>query len=598
MRRLVVLLLLAGFVLQAWASKRVSVAQLEQTLSAAHGSPDAAVAQQLSGLELTERLSPARFARLKADLPGEKAREALTLLADSSAFLDLPVAEIPATPTPDPAAQRQMMALVVAYVTKTVHQLPNFFATRNTTRFEERPQEYEQQGKSLIGYQPLHPVGRSSDTVLYRDGREVVDSGTVKGKKPAPAAQSLNEWGVFGPILSTVIVDAAQSELAWGHWDQGAGGSQAVFRYAVPKEKSHFWVNYCCIPGENGAGPMSPFHQIAGYRGEISVDPATGTILRLTVRAELKPTDPIVEADIMVEYGPVEIGGKTYICPVRSVSLSRALSLRPLGTEVGYVGSISAAGPRKKLLNDVAFEQYHLFRADARVLNENNSEHDKTSFVSSPEGETPSSPQSAPAAITDFPKAADNSASPASQPAVELAPPTVPAEPEFSVEAANGIPDVPGNAAAAQPGGFVLKMTSRLVDVGVVVDNKGRAVKGLKPDDFEVYDNGRKQEIKFFSEFVGGGAATAGSSTVVAVASERTFSNQPASGVGSVTGVATTAPSTEANATILLIDESHIAWGDLTHARQEVIRFLNGLAPGERVGLYTITGLEPVINLA
>src|ERR1035437_1470930 len=111
MRRLVVLLLLAGFVLQAWASKRVSVAQLEQTLSAAHGSPDAAVAQQLSGLELTERLSPARFARLKADLPGEKAREALTLLADSSAFLDLPVAEIPATPTPDPAAQRQMMAL-------------------------------------------------------------------------------------------------------------------------------------------------------------------------------------------------------------------------------------------------------------------------------------------------------------------------------------------------------------------------------------------------------------------------------------------------------------------------------------------------------
>ena len=111
MRRLVVLLLLAGFVLQAWASKRVSVAQLEQTLSAAHGSPDAAVAQQLSGLELTERLSPTRFARLKADLPGEKAREALTLLADSSAFLDLPVAEIPATPTPDPAAQRQMMAL-------------------------------------------------------------------------------------------------------------------------------------------------------------------------------------------------------------------------------------------------------------------------------------------------------------------------------------------------------------------------------------------------------------------------------------------------------------------------------------------------------
>src|ERR1035437_2915441 len=65
--------------------------------------------------------------------------------------------------------------------------------------------------------------------------------------------------GVFGPILSTVIVDAAQSELAWGHWDQGAGGSQAVFRYAVPKEKSNFLGKLLLHSGRKRGGADESF---------------------------------------------------------------------------------------------------------------------------------------------------------------------------------------------------------------------------------------------------------------------------------------------------------------------------------------------------
>ena len=47
----------------------------------------------------------------------------------------------------------------------------------------------------------------------------------------------------------------------------------------------------------------------------------------------------------------------------------------------------------------------------------------------------------------------------------------------------------------------------------------------------------------------------------------------------------------EAGATILLIDESHIAWSDLSNARAQMLRFLGGLPAGERVGFYTMTGL-------
>ena len=137
---LALLLLLPGIVLPAFAAKSITVEQLEQVLAAAHGKPDAKVAQQLSGLQLTERLSMAKLARATAALPGPQSRRSLVMLADVSAFLDPPAAEIPATAAPDFATQRRMIALTVDYASKTIHQLPNFFATRDTVRFEDSPQ--------------------------------------------------------------------------------------------------------------------------------------------------------------------------------------------------------------------------------------------------------------------------------------------------------------------------------------------------------------------------------------------------------------------------------------------------------------------------
>jgi hypothetical protein len=49
--------------------QKIHVAQLEQTVAAAQGKPDAELAQEFAGLELTERLSAARLARLQTGLP-------------------------------------------------------------------------------------------------------------------------------------------------------------------------------------------------------------------------------------------------------------------------------------------------------------------------------------------------------------------------------------------------------------------------------------------------------------------------------------------------------------------------------------------------
>ncbi|HEY5213260.1 MAG TPA: hypothetical protein VIJ38_09585 [Acidobacteriaceae bacterium] len=72
-------------------------------------------------------------------------------------------------------------------------------------------------------------------------------------------------------------------------------------------------MNYCCVPAPDLMSDPTSFDHILGYHGEISIDPKQGSILRLTVEADLTPSDPILMADIMVEYGPVEIGGSACI---------------------------------------------------------------------------------------------------------------------------------------------------------------------------------------------------------------------------------------------------------------------------------------------
>ena len=138
--------------------------------------------------------------------------------------------------------------------------------------------------------------------------------------------------GEFGPILNAALLDSAHGNLTWSHWEQGAGVPEAVFRYAVIAGKSHYNVD----------------GQFPGYHGEITIDPSNGTILRLVLRADPKPSLPLLKADFVLEYGPVQLGGKTYICPLKGVALS--------------------AESKRLWLNDIAFEQYHLYRASAQIL--------------------------------------------------------------------------------------------------------------------------------------------------------------------------------------------------------------------------------------
>lgn len=91
-------------------ARRVTVHELEQILDTTNDEHDGELAKQLDGLELSERLNSSLLSLWKNRLRGKKSTAALVALADESAFLDPPAAEILSDPAPDLDTQRQMMS--------------------------------------------------------------------------------------------------------------------------------------------------------------------------------------------------------------------------------------------------------------------------------------------------------------------------------------------------------------------------------------------------------------------------------------------------------------------------------------------------------
>lgn len=364
-------------------ARPVTVSELQQQLDAARGQRDADVARDLSSLQLTQQLSDDSEAAMLRNLKGAKSRAALAALTEASKFLDPPLDDIPSQAPPDRAAQLHMLALTSEYLNKTMNTLPNLFATRTTVRYMETPEQQSANHHS-IAYEPLHQVGVSKDTVLYRNGAEIAEAAR-KEKHPAPQDRipGLNTEGTFGSILGAARDAAAvPGALTWSHWEKGANGLRAVFRYAIPERSSRFQVSYCCLPYGDSA---NRFQMLTGYHGEIAIDPKTGAILRLTLISDLNPDIrpgeqaasapaevgglPLRRSDVLVEYGPVAIGGRTYICPIRSISISRSRTIRVWDAgNGGLAGSFKIFGPFATFMNDVSFTQYHVFRGEPRIL--------------------------------------------------------------------------------------------------------------------------------------------------------------------------------------------------------------------------------------
>jgi hypothetical protein len=337
----------------------VTVDGLEKVVASLRGKSDDRAAAQLSKLELTERLSIARLNQLKAKLPGDESQMALIAMADASEFLDLPASEIPATAAPDISAQHAMITRTRDYVERLIPTLPNFFATQQTLQFSDGPKDPSQSPERSMRDRKLRLVGTAKSTVRYIAGNEELEASRTNGRGLPPAREQPVAEGVFALAYGVVLRDALSGTPSWSHWENGSAGPMAVFHYDVSLSMSHFNVP---VLGEERL-----FMDQNAYGGELAVDPASGAILRMTLVAVRGSTTPVAKANILIVYGPVEIGSKTYICPVRSVALSLSRGL-DLDHDIYKLSRPIQPDLYQLKLNDVVYRDYHLFHTEMRVL--------------------------------------------------------------------------------------------------------------------------------------------------------------------------------------------------------------------------------------
>jgi hypothetical protein len=82
------------------------------------------------------------------------------------------------------------------------------------------------------------------------------------------------------------------------------------------------------------------------------------------MEAELPAGELVSKAARLVEYGSIEIAGKNYVCPTKSVSILQAHT----GQQSGMYSMEHYKGAAKTYLNDVYFSQYRRFGAELRIV--------------------------------------------------------------------------------------------------------------------------------------------------------------------------------------------------------------------------------------
>ncbi len=601
---IVALLVFAG--LPCCAAKRVSVEQLERTLAALVHRADAEAARQIGALEPSQRISDATLERLTGQYAhGPLTSVALQLLADQSSFLDLPASELPAVPPPDAATQRRQLEAAHTFALETLPRLPDLFATQTIYSFDDSLQQLK---KGAWGEQAgLHLVGTSKIEVSVRSEQR---NAPVRSGPGAQQQNGLVTWGEFGSALLLILSDSVHGTTSWSHWEQAGGDLVSVFHYDVPQSASHFeiaapaeqithlggsgrWMGY----GTDLSSDHSASHTMVmrpAYHGSLWIDPASGTILRVSLIADLKGNSNLEHAAILVEYGPVRIGDKSLMCPVRSLAFSGAPA--NVGTTLN--------GATTEWLNENLFTHYHLFHASSHIVGEaaaasepetvpEESDANPGAAARQPAEEAGASaapaiqpPEAAPPApqAEQHPAAAvaqENSTSAAAPTEVTPQPPVTaaPAEsgPPPAVSAANPLPAAPPPPAEPNTA-LTLHVNVNAVLVPVVVrDDHGHTIDDLRRGDFEALDDGKPRPLSgFLIERRGApGKVAQGSRTPAAV---------PTSSAA--------APAITAlpdRVTVIVFDDLHLTSEQVAHAQKAAIRTLDEALAGSDVAAVVTT---------
>jgi VWFA-related protein len=136
-------------------------------------------------------------------------------------------------------------------------------------------------------------------------------------------------------------------------------------------------------------------------------------------------------------------------------------------------------------------------------------------------------------------------------------------------------------SAASQGSTPALRVVQQMVQVDIIAkDQNGKPIRNLKQSDFTVYDNGRKQDISFFS-----------------METDQTrYLPRPQLAPGTYSNLIEQKEGVPGNLTILLLDFLNTQHSDIAYAKERIIKLLHDMKPDDRVAVYVLSGRLYVLH--
>jgi len=203
-----------------------------------------------------------------------------------------------APPTDDPVIEKAKHA-TVAFTEK----LPNYVCKEFMARYESTRQPADWQALDVV-----------STDIIYEAGRESYRNIAVNGKPFQKGMEQMSgAWstGEFGTMLLDLFAPWTAAEFRLRRRSTVAGVETRVYDFEVDHPHSHWHVQ------------VASQSMLPAYKGSVWIEPSTGKVLRLEMRARQLPERfPVDTVESAVDYDSVMIGGKKFLLPVHAETLA------------------------------------------------------------------------------------------------------------------------------------------------------------------------------------------------------------------------------------------------------------------------------------
>jgi hypothetical protein len=295
---------------------------------------DNQIAKSLRKFKLAERLDDRTLETLESEGAGPGTLAELLRLRDASAHMPVPQAPaIETPPAPWAGEQERVWEAAREKSLSYTESLPDFICTESVKRYKDpEGREQWQLADTLVlkltyferkeGYQ-LISVNRRPTHLTYEQ-----------------AGGAITE-GEFGSMLGSIFAESSRTVYRWDHWTTLRQRPTHVYRFRIAVENSAYQLSV-------GANDGFFQHAAMGQHGYVYVDRETNAVVRIAAEAESLPRDfPVKRAGSLLDYGFTDVGGHSYLLPLRSVTRLDTLPLQHR--------------------NEVQFLDYRKFSSDATV---------------------------------------------------------------------------------------------------------------------------------------------------------------------------------------------------------------------------------------